>query len=178
MLSGEKCNYFQSRVLKLLSLTSCYREQVSVQRGIYERFNGVYEQPMTEIIQHLERIGNQAKLQFAGHSLGGSLSLLVCLMLLTRKVVKPSALPPVHFWITSSILWWPKGPWPTGLGWKSCSLCGILATIQSIWYKSSSAWIVPFCSNTFLNKNVSIIGTPSHNQESRLLTLLIPKKTR
>lgn len=50
---------------------------------------------MTEIIQHLERIGNQAKLQFAGHSLGGSLSLLVCLMLLTRKVVKPSALPPV-----------------------------------------------------------------------------------
>lgn len=95
MLSGEKCNYFQSRVLKLLSLTSCYREQVSVQRGIYERFNGVYEQPMTEIIQHLERIGNQAKLQFAGHSLGGSLSLLDCLMLLTRKVVKPSALPPV-----------------------------------------------------------------------------------
>lgn len=50
---------------------------------------------MPEIIQHLDRFGDRAKLQFTGHSLGGSLSLLVNLMLLTRKVVKPSALLPV-----------------------------------------------------------------------------------
>lgn len=66
-----------------------------VHRGIYEAAKGIYEQFMPEINQHLERFGNRAKLQFTGHSLGGSLSLLVNLMLLTRKVVKPSALLPV-----------------------------------------------------------------------------------
>lgn len=50
---------------------------------------------MPEIIEHLNKYGERAKLQFTGHSLGGSLSLLVHLMLLTRKVVKPSALRPV-----------------------------------------------------------------------------------
>ena len=50
---------------------------------------------MPEIIEHLNKYGERAKLQFTGHSLGGSLSLLVHLMLLTSKVVKPSALRPV-----------------------------------------------------------------------------------
>ncbi|XP_071906147.1 phospholipase A1 PLIP1, chloroplastic-like [Coffea arabica] len=68
---------------------------VLVHRGIYDESMGLYEQLMPEIIQHLERIGNQTKLQLTGHSLGGSLSLLVSLMPLTRKVVKPSALLPV-----------------------------------------------------------------------------------
>lgn len=68
---------------------------VLVHRGIYEAAKGIYDQFMPEIMEHLQRFGNKAKFQFTGHSLGGSLSLLVNLMLLTRKVVKPSSLLPV-----------------------------------------------------------------------------------
>lgn len=68
---------------------------VLVHRGIYEAAKGIYEQFMPEIMDHLKRHGDRAKLQFTGHSLGGSLSLLVHLMLLTRKVVSPSTLKPV-----------------------------------------------------------------------------------
>ncbi|KAI3494897.1 hypothetical protein L1887_36908 [Cichorium endivia] len=68
---------------------------VLVHRGIYEAAKGIYEQFMPHILEHLNRYGERAKLQFTGHSLGGSLSLLVNLMLLTRDVVKPSALRPV-----------------------------------------------------------------------------------
>ncbi|KAE9460217.1 hypothetical protein C3L33_07878, partial [Rhododendron williamsianum] len=66
-----------------------------VHRGIYEAAKGIYEQFMPEIMEHKHKFGERAKFQFTGHSLGGSLSLLVNLMLLTRKVVKPSALRPV-----------------------------------------------------------------------------------
>ncbi|KAK8718287.1 hypothetical protein V6N13_045525 [Hibiscus sabdariffa] len=68
---------------------------VLVHRGIYEAAKGIYEQFLPEIMDHLKRHGDRAKLQFTGHSLGGSLSILVSLMLLTKKVVKPSALLPV-----------------------------------------------------------------------------------
>ncbi|KAI5564748.1 hypothetical protein POPTR_014G097200v4 [Populus trichocarpa] len=68
---------------------------VLVHRGIYEAAKGIYEQFMPEIMEHLNKHGERAKLQFTGHSLGGSLSLLVHLMLLTRKIVKTSALRPV-----------------------------------------------------------------------------------
>ncbi|PSS03954.1 capsid protein [Actinidia chinensis var. chinensis] len=68
---------------------------VLVHRGIYEGAKGIYEQFMPEIMDHMHRFGKRSKLQFTGHSLGGSLSLLVHLMLLTRKVVMPSALRPV-----------------------------------------------------------------------------------
>ncbi|KAK1420232.1 hypothetical protein QVD17_21660 [Tagetes erecta] len=68
---------------------------VAVHRGIYEAAKGIYDQFMPYILEHLNRYGERAKLQFTGHSLGGSLSLLVNLMLLTRKVVKSSALRPV-----------------------------------------------------------------------------------
>lgn len=68
---------------------------VLVHRGIYEAAKGIYEQFMPHILEHLNRYGERAKLQFTGHSLGGSLSLLVNLMLLTRNVVKPTALRPV-----------------------------------------------------------------------------------
>lgn len=68
---------------------------VLVHRGIYEAAKGIYDQFMPEIMEHLQRFGNKAKFQFTGHSLGGSLSLLVNLMLLTRKVIKPSSLLPV-----------------------------------------------------------------------------------
>ncbi|KAM6583897.1 hypothetical protein CsatB_010899 [Cannabis sativa] len=66
-----------------------------VHRGIYEAAKGIYMQFMPEITEHLNKYGERAKLQFTGHSLGGSLCLLVHLMLLSRKVVKPSALRPV-----------------------------------------------------------------------------------
>lgn len=66
-----------------------------VHRGIYEAAKGIYEQFMPEIIEHLNRYGERAKFQFTGHSLGGSLSLLVNLMLISRNVLKPSALLPV-----------------------------------------------------------------------------------
>ncbi|XP_028794720.1 phospholipase A1 PLIP1, chloroplastic [Neltuma alba] len=66
-----------------------------VHRGIYEAAKGIYEQFMPEIMEHLRKHGDRAKLQFTGHSLGGSLALLVHLMLLTRKVVSPSTLRPV-----------------------------------------------------------------------------------
>ncbi|XP_057981420.1 phospholipase A1 PLIP1, chloroplastic [Malania oleifera] len=69
--------------------------EMHVHRGIYEAAKGIYEQFMPEIMDHLNRYGERAKLQFTGHSLGGSLSLLVNLMLLARKVVNPSSLLPV-----------------------------------------------------------------------------------
>ncbi|KAH8516933.1 hypothetical protein H0E87_005044 [Populus deltoides] len=68
---------------------------VLVHRGIYEAAKGIYDQFVPEIMEHLNKYGKRAKLQFTGHSLGGSLCLLVHLMLLTRKFVKPSTLRPV-----------------------------------------------------------------------------------
>ncbi|KAG9152111.1 hypothetical protein Leryth_017680 [Lithospermum erythrorhizon] len=43
---------------------------VLVHRGIYEAAKGIYEQFMPEIMEHINRFGNRAKLQFTGHSLG------------------------------------------------------------------------------------------------------------
>ncbi|KAI5326028.1 hypothetical protein L3X38_035102 [Prunus dulcis] len=68
---------------------------VLVHRGIYEAAEAMYEQFMPEILDHLERKGEQAKFQFTGHCIGGSIALLVHLMLLTRNLVKPSTLRPV-----------------------------------------------------------------------------------
>ncbi|XP_042504086.1 phospholipase A1 PLIP1, chloroplastic [Macadamia integrifolia] len=68
---------------------------VAVHRGIYEAAKGIYKQFMPEILKHLKRYGERAKLRFTGHSLGGSLSLLVSLMLLARGVINPSFLLPV-----------------------------------------------------------------------------------
>ncbi|XP_068655879.1 phospholipase A1 PLIP1, chloroplastic-like [Aristolochia californica] len=68
---------------------------VQVHRGIYEAAKGIYEQLMPEILHHLNLYGARSKLQFSGHSLGGSLSLLVNLMLLRRGVVTPRNLLPV-----------------------------------------------------------------------------------
>ncbi|KAK1364246.1 phospholipase A1 PLIP1, chloroplastic [Heracleum sosnowskyi] len=68
---------------------------VLVHRGVYEAAKGMYEQLKPIIMEHLDKYGEGAKLSFTGHCFGGSVSLLVSLMLLTRKVVKPSALRPV-----------------------------------------------------------------------------------
>ncbi|OEL23173.1 hypothetical protein BAE44_0015806 [Dichanthelium oligosanthes] len=68
---------------------------VLVHRGIYEAAKGIYEQVMPEIEAHLAAHGGGARLRFTGHSLGGSLAVLVSLMLLSRGVVAPEALHPV-----------------------------------------------------------------------------------
>ncbi|XP_050379423.1 phospholipase A1 PLIP1, chloroplastic-like [Argentina anserina] len=68
---------------------------VLVHRGIYELAKKFYHHFAPKIIDHLARHGEQARLQFTGHCLGGSLSVIVYLMLLTRKVVEPSTLLPV-----------------------------------------------------------------------------------
>ncbi|CAD5183179.1 unnamed protein product [Musa acuminata subsp. malaccensis] len=69
--------------------------EVLVHRGIYEAAKGIYEQFLPEIKDHLSRHGDRARLRFSGHSLGGSLSLLVGLMLLARGDVKLHHLLPV-----------------------------------------------------------------------------------
>ncbi|KAM2984111.1 hypothetical protein FF2_009960 [Malus domestica] len=68
---------------------------VHVHRGTYEAAQQMYQQFMPDILDHLHRNGELAKLQFTGHCLGGSIALLVHMMLLTRQLVKPSTLLPV-----------------------------------------------------------------------------------
>uniref|UniRef100_A0A5B7B6R4 Fungal lipase-type domain-containing protein n=1 Tax=Davidia involucrata TaxID=16924 RepID=A0A5B7B6R4_DAVIN len=53
---------------------------VLVHRGIYEAAKGIYEQMLPEVRVHLKSHGDRAIFRFTGHSLGGSLSLLVNLI--------------------------------------------------------------------------------------------------
>uniref|UniRef100_J3KYD3 Fungal lipase-type domain-containing protein n=1 Tax=Oryza brachyantha TaxID=4533 RepID=J3KYD3_ORYBR len=68
---------------------------VLVHRGIYEAAKGMYHQMLPYVRSHLRSSGKAAALRFTGHSLGGSLALLVNLMLLMRGVVPASSLLPV-----------------------------------------------------------------------------------
>ncbi|KAL0732190.1 hypothetical protein Bca4012_008399 [Brassica carinata] len=68
---------------------------VIVHRGIYEAAKGMYEQMLPEVKAHFKAHGNRARFRFTGHSLGGSLSLLLNLMLLVRGEVPASSLLPV-----------------------------------------------------------------------------------
>ncbi|KAJ0235693.1 Phospholipase A1 PLIP2 [Hirschfeldia incana] len=68
---------------------------VIVHRGIYEAAKGMYEQMLPEVKAHFKAHGNRANFRFTGHSLGGSLSLLLNLMLLVRGEVPASSLLPV-----------------------------------------------------------------------------------
>ncbi|KAL8101044.1 hypothetical protein AgCh_033069 [Apium graveolens] len=68
---------------------------VLVHRGIYEAAKGIYEQMLPEVRDHVKKYGSHAIFRFTGHSLGGSLSLLVNLMLLIRGEVPRSSLLPV-----------------------------------------------------------------------------------
>ncbi|VFQ78556.1 unnamed protein product [Cuscuta campestris] len=68
---------------------------VPVHRGIYEAAKGMYEQILPEVRAHIKSRGKRAKFRFTGHSLGGSLSLLLNLMLLIRGEVPVYSLLPV-----------------------------------------------------------------------------------
>ncbi|XP_031498076.1 phospholipase A1 PLIP2, chloroplastic-like [Nymphaea colorata] len=68
---------------------------VLVHRGIYEAAKGIYQQMLPEVQDHVKQRGDSATFRFTGHSLGGSLALLVNLMLLIRGEVPASSLLPV-----------------------------------------------------------------------------------
>ncbi|KAG6513012.1 hypothetical protein ZIOFF_031158 [Zingiber officinale] len=74
-----------------------------VHRGIYEAAKGIYEQFLSEIEEHLHRYGDGARFRFTGHSLGGSLCILVALMLLARGNVERHHLHPVVTFGTPSV---------------------------------------------------------------------------
>ncbi|XVF22117.1 hypothetical protein REPUB_Repub12eG0146200 [Reevesia pubescens] len=77
---------------------------VLVHRGIYEVAKGMYEQMLPEVRSHLKSHGNRATFRFTGHSLGGSLSLLINLMLLIRGEVPASSFLPVIMFGSPSIM--------------------------------------------------------------------------
>lgn len=68
---------------------------VLVHRGIYEAAKGMYNQLFQEVVDYQRVHGGRARFRFTGHSLGGSLSLLVSLMLVAREVVPASSMLPV-----------------------------------------------------------------------------------
>ncbi|KAL6865130.1 hypothetical protein ACP4OV_016281 [Aristida adscensionis] len=77
---------------------------VLVHRGIYEAAKGIYQQLLPYVKSHLKNHGRSARLQFSGHSLGGSLALLVNLMLLMRGVAPAASLLPVITFGAPSIM--------------------------------------------------------------------------
>ncbi|MCL7030211.1 hypothetical protein MKW94_016563 [Papaver nudicaule] len=77
---------------------------VLVHRGIYEAAKGIYEQMLPEVRAHLKTCGDSATFRFTGHSLGGSLSLLINIMLLLRGEVPLSSLLPVITFGAPSIM--------------------------------------------------------------------------
>ncbi|KAL5060642.1 hypothetical protein RYX36_032246 [Vicia faba] len=77
---------------------------VLVHRGIYEAAKMTYQQMLPEVHAHLKSQGSRATFRFTGHSLGGSLALLVNLMLLIRKEVPVSSLLPVVTFGSPSIM--------------------------------------------------------------------------
>ncbi|KAL4038901.1 hypothetical protein IC575_002538 [Cucumis melo] len=77
---------------------------VLVHRGIYEAAKGMYEQMLPDVLEHLKSHGDRATFRFTGHSLGGSLALLVNLMLLIRNEVPVSSLLPVITFGAPSIM--------------------------------------------------------------------------
>ncbi|TKY52470.1 Lipase protein [Spatholobus suberectus] len=77
---------------------------VLVHRGIYEAAKGMYQQMLPEVQAHLKSRGSRATFRFTGHSLGGSLALLVNLMLLIRQEVPVSSLLPVITFGSPSIM--------------------------------------------------------------------------
>ncbi|MCO5608624.1 hypothetical protein L7F22_062837 [Adiantum nelumboides] len=68
---------------------------VFVHHGIYEAAKALYDQVLPEVIDHLATHGDLARARFTGHSLGGSLAILLPLMLQVRGVLPSAAILPV-----------------------------------------------------------------------------------
>jgi hypothetical protein len=77
---------------------------IMVHRGMYEAAKGLYEQLMPLILEHVEAHGEKARFYFTGHSLGGSLAILLTFMLCHRKVLPVSAMSPVYTFGAPSIM--------------------------------------------------------------------------
>lgn len=69
---------------------------VMVHRGIYEAAMGLYEEVLPYVLEHVQKYGNEARIRFTGHSLGGSLAVLLSLMLRVRDNAPLSSLLPVY----------------------------------------------------------------------------------
>lgn len=65
-------------------------------RGIYEAAKRLYEEVLPCISAHMEKHGDNGRLQFTGHSLGGSLAMLLSLMVVVRSTAPVSAMLPVY----------------------------------------------------------------------------------
>ena len=70
--------------------------EVMVHRGIYEAAKRLYEEVLPYIRAHADAHKENARLQFTGHSLGGSLATLLSLMVAVRNEAPVSALLPVY----------------------------------------------------------------------------------
>lgn len=69
---------------------------VMVHRGIYEAAQALYKEVLPCVLEHLQKYGSEAKFRFTGHSLGGSLAVLLSLMLRVRDTAPLDSLLPVY----------------------------------------------------------------------------------
>jgi len=77
---------------------------VMVHKGVYEIAKSLYEQMLPLVQSHMAAYGKRARVSFTGHSLGGSLAVLLSLMFRCRGVVPVSALSPVFTFGAPSVL--------------------------------------------------------------------------
>lgn len=68
---------------------------VSVHRGMYEAALALYPRFAPMVAEHLAS-SPFARISFTGHSLGGSISTILAIMMVHRKLVRPSQLSPLY----------------------------------------------------------------------------------
>lgn len=74
-------------------------DAVTVHRGFYEVARGLFEIYKPLIEDHIEvcrRRGQDPKFSFSGHSLGGSVAVLLSMMVLARNTIEPDWLKPIY----------------------------------------------------------------------------------
>ena len=77
---------------------------VMVHQGVYEIAKSLYDQMLPLVESHMAAYGKRARISFTGHSLGGSLAVLLSLMFRNRGVVPVSALSQVYTFGAPSVL--------------------------------------------------------------------------
>lgn len=77
---------------------------VRVHKGVYEIAKSLYTQMLPLVQSHMAAYGKRSRISFTGHSLGGSLAVLLSLMFRYRGVVPVSALSQVHTFGAPSVL--------------------------------------------------------------------------